>query len=499
MQPNTEDGRYRAIFESLPTSVLVFDIGLQIVDANPAVERQLGYAPQELVGLKAEDIAVAEDVERERPLLDDLATGRRDWYVIEKRYVRKDGVLMSGRSLAAAVHEPDGQVRYILKVLDDITVERERDELQRHAQKLEALGRLSGGIAHDFNNLLQAVSGHAQLALAAGDLAGAQLHVRAVLAAATRAASVTEQLLTFSRKQPFHPMRVDLNETVAQTAPMLEPLLPPAIRLVTRLAPEPCVVACDRTQLGQIVLNLAVNARDAMSGGGELSIETQRRRRDGRDCALLVVADSGDGMDEETLARAFDPFFTTKPVGKGTGLGLSTVDGIVAQYGGTIDVESSPGAGTRVEISFPFAAGHAEAASVPSAPAVGGGNGDETVVLVDDDEMVRLVASDYLGAQGYRVLAAASGAQALRLFDRERVDLLVTDVIMPEMSGHDLYRAAAERQPGLPVVYMSGYDPETAAVPEAGSSSAFLQKPYNLTELGELVRTLLAARDSARP
>jgi two-component system cell cycle sensor histidine kinase/response regulator CckA len=497
MQPNPEEERYRAIFASLPTSVLVFDIGLRIVDANPAVERQLGYAPHELLGLKAEDIAVAEDVERERPLLDELATGRRDWYVIEKRYVRKDGVLMSGRSLAAAVHDREGRTRYFLKVLDDITVERERDELQRHAQKLEALGRLAGGIAHDFNNLLQAVSGHAQLALAASDLAGTHLHVREVLAAAARAASVTEQLLTFSRKQPLHPTRVDLNETVAETAPMLEPLLPPAVRLETRLAPEPCVVSCDRTQLGQIVLNLAVNARDAMSAGGELSIETQRLRRDGRDCALLVVADSGDGMDEETLARAFDPFFTTKPVGKGTGLGLSTVDGIVAQYGGTIDVVSSPGAGTRVEIAFPALAGRAERDPVPDTPAAGGGG--ETVVLVDDDEMVRLVASDYLGLQGYRVLAAAGGLEALALFEHERVDLLVTDVVMPEMNGHELYRAAAERRPGLPVVYMSGYDPESVAVPESGSSSAFLQKPYNLAELGEAVRALLAATDTSRP
>jgi PAS domain S-box-containing protein len=491
------EDRYAAIFAELSVGLLVFDVSAEqrILDANPAAARMLGYGHDELIGLTASDVTLPEEIERERPLYDELLAGERDAYTIEKRYVRKGGEVVWGRADVSALRGPDGEVRYILKLVDDVTRERaaeaERRELEeqlRQAQKMEALGRLSGGIAHDFNNLLQVIGGHAQLALAADPESVGQ-HALEVIAATSRASALTEQLLAFSRRQPFKATPTDVNEVIRGMEEVLGRLLGPDVRLEADLAPEPCVVNCDRSKLEQIVLNLALNARDAMPGGGPLTIQTRRVQRDGVPHVLLVVADEGEGMDAETLRRAFDPFFTTKEVGKGTGLGLSTVDGIVAQCGGEIGVRSTPGRGTRFEMSFPEAP-VAPAAQQQARP-YSEVRGDEVILLVDDDDAVRELASEYLATQGYRVLAAAGAAEATDLFEREHVDLLVTDAVMPEVSGHELYRRLAADRPELPVVYISGFDPETADVPPDEPNSVFVQKPFSLPKLGDAIRTLL--------
>jgi two-component system cell cycle sensor histidine kinase/response regulator CckA len=493
-----KEDRYAAIFAELSVGLMVFEVTEErrIVDANPAAARMLGYEPDELIGLTALDITFAEDLEREQPLYEELLAGTRDRFTIEKRYRRKDGQVIWGRAGVSAVRLPDGEAQFVLKLVDDVTPERNAQEERRaleeqlrQAQKMEALGRLSGGIAHDFNNLLQVIGGHAQLALAAEPEAVHE-HASEVLAATARASALTEQLLAFSRMQPLKATPTDLNDVIRMTESMLRRLLGPDVQLYTDLAPEPCVVSVDRTRMEQIVLNLAVNARDAMPNGGPLTIETREVQRDGEPWVVLIVVDRGEGMDAETLERAFDPFFTTKEVGKGTGLGLSTVDGIVHQCGGEITVRSAPGEGTRFKLAFP------EVPDSPDAPVPARARfdmrGDETLLLVDDDDAVRGLAAKYLATQGYHVVSAASGAEAVAIFEREPVDLLVTDAVMPEMSGRELYRRLEAERPGLPVVYMSGFDPSTARVPEDEEHSVFLQKPYSLVKLGEAVRSLLS-------
>jgi two-component system cell cycle sensor histidine kinase/response regulator CckA len=493
----------RDIFTTLATGIMLFRIEPErrIADANPAAERFLGYERDELVGRPAVMITLSEELDREEPLLAELVAGQRASYVIEKRYVRKDGQVAWGRAAVSLLRGPDGEPQYSLKAIDDVTPERtaraERHALEdqlRQAQKMEALGRLAGGVAHDFNNLLQVIAGHAQLA-ECDDPEAAQAHVREVLAAARRASALTEQLLAFSRAQPAEPGLHDLNDVVAGLEATLRSLVGSDVDLVTRLAPEPCLFSCDRTKIEQVLLNLAVNARDAMPNGGRLAIETRREEREGEPHVVLAVTDTGAGMDTATLARAFDPFFTTKDVGKGTGLGLATVHEVVAQCSGSIHVESEPGAGTRFELWFPAAAGVAEpAAPRPAAlrPAALRPPPEQgTVLLVDDDDAVRTLAAEYLGTLGYRVATAASGHEAVALFERQPVDVLVTDAVMPHMGGRELYERLAERRPGLPVVYMSGYDPETAAAAEGQPNSVFLQKPYSLGELGDALRTLL--------
>jgi PAS domain S-box-containing protein len=492
-----DEERYAAIFAALSVGLMVFDVTPErrVVDANVAAARMLGYERDELIGRTALDITLREDLEREKPLFDDLLAGVRDEFTIEKRYIRKDGQVLWGRAGVSALRGPEGEVRLVLKLVDDVTpertAERERNVLEeqlRQAQKMEALGRLSGGVAHDFNNLLQVIAGHAELAAAIGTDDVAE-HAREVLAATARASALTEQLLAFSRMQPFQPTPTDVNDVVRRVERMLDRLLGPDVRVYTDLASEPCVVACDGNKLEQIVLNLAVNASDAMPEGGPLTIVTRRVEREGAPYVLLIVVDQGEGMDPETLQRAFDPFFTTKDVGKGTGLGLSTVDGIVAQAGGEISVRSRPDEGTRFKVAFPAASAVPSPAQRARVRADVGGS--EVVLVVDDDDAVRTLASRYLVTQGYRVLSAANAAEAVDLFGREPVDLLVTDAVMPQTSGRELYRILAADRPDLPVVYMSGFDPERVHVPPDEPRSAFIQKPYSLPKLGEAIRSLL--------
>jgi two-component system cell cycle sensor histidine kinase/response regulator CckA len=494
--------RYEAILEALPLGLLVFDLATperRIVEANDAAARILGYDQAELIGLKALDITVPEDLEREQPFVDELLDGRRDRFVLEKRYVRRDGELIWGRANVSLLRRNGDAAVWLLKLVDDVTPDRaaaeERDALAerlRGAQKMEALGRLAGGVAHDFNNLLQALGGHAQLALEEPDLAAVRGHLRQVLRAADQAAQLTSQLLTFSRKRAFERGPIDVNEVIAQIQPMLGRLLGPGIEFVTELSDDDCTVECDRTQLEQIVLNLVINARDAMPQGGRVELQTTCEEQDGARYVVLVVSDTGVGMDAETLERSFDPFFTTKELGKGTGLGLSVVDGIVGQSGGDVNVDSAPGEGTRFEIRLPASSGPADTQSAPLVRPVPGG--DETVLVVDDDTAVRELASEYLEGLGYRVLAAGNADEAVELFARQPADLLVTDVVMPKTGGQELYRLLSAERPGLPVLYMSGYAPAIEALTASeGTGTSFLQKPYAFSRLGAVVRELLDA------
>jgi PAS domain S-box-containing protein len=384
------------------------------------------------------------------------------------------------------------------------------EEQLRQAQKLEAVGRLAGGIAHDFNNLLSVILSYAGL-LAAGSETGVPLDegLTQITKASERAAALTRQLLAFSRQQVLAPRVVDLNELVQSVSTMLERVIGEDVRIVIVRAPDLGHTRADVGQLEQVMMNLVVNARDAMPRGGSLTIETSNADL-GVEASealgatpgsyvVLSVSDDGVGMNEATLARAFEPFFTTKLPGKGTGLGLSTVFGIVKQSGGHITVTSQPGRGSSFRIYFPRTDEPLSLAA-PSSRSPRPSRGTETLLLVEDDEQVRTVAREILEAQGYRVLQAATPREALELSQRNPgVALLVTDLVMPDMNGRQLAERLLRQRPELRVLYMSGYTNSVLGeeVPTS-PGSAFLQKPLTPASLAGMVRQLLDRKPLTR-
>jgi len=376
-------------------------------------------------------------------------------------------------------------------------------ELLTQAQKMDAVGRLAGGIAHDFNNLLTVIIGRLDAMLEdlpQDDARRGDLDL--IAGAAERASALTRQLLAFSRRQALAPTVVDLNKVVADVSLLLRRLIGEDIEIVTTLAPGSAPVRADRGQVEQVLVNLAANARDAMPGGGRLTISTERVEvmdppPPGVDAAsgtfvLLAVTDTGHGMDADTRRRVFDPFFTTKEVGRGTGLGLATVYGIVKQHDGHIAVDSSPGAGASFRIYVPLAEGDTIATAASAAPRPAG---SETILLVEDEQQVRLLARQVLEAAGYRVIEAALPADALRIVEEwpEPIHLLVTDLVMPQMSGRAVADTVCRARPAIKVVFISGYSADAAelATDLEGPGRGFLAKPFTGRALALKVREVL--------
>jgi len=399
---------------------------------------------------------------------------------------------------------PDGSVPQVLGVATDITHRKQLEDQLRQSQKMEAVGRLAGGVAHDFNNLLTAILGHADLLLEAGH-DGSHADLAEIKRAAQRAAGLTRQLLAFSRKQILQPRVLDLNTVVAGVGTLLRRLIGEDIEL--RIVPAQGLgsVEADPGQLEQVILNLAVNARDAMPRGGKLTIETANVDLDAvyarehvgvepGSYVMLAVSDTGVGMDEDVKAHLFEPFFTTKGQAQGTGLGLATVYGVVKQSGGFIWVYSEPGRGTAFKIYFPRkAAPPQELEPVPTRESSLAGSG--TILLVEDEEAVRRLASRVLEARGYTVLSAANGLQALDIVQRHpgAIDLVITDVVMPHMSGRELAEMVRPRRPAAKVLYVSGYTDE--AIVRHGVLDAgvlFLQKPFTPDSLARKVKEVLS-------
>ena len=403
----------------------------------------------------------------------------------------------------------DGRLVRVWGTQRDITEQKRLEDQLRQAQKMEAVGRLAGGVAHDFNNLLTAIIGNTQLLWRdLGDQHPSRADVEEIRKAADRAAALTRQLLAYSRRQVLQPEVLDLNTVVGDMERLLRRLIGEDVALETRLAPGLGKVRADRGQLEQVIVNLAVNARDAMPQGGTLTLETADAELDAAfvvdhpgaligPCVMLAVTDTGAGMDTETRAHLFEPFFTTKEVGKGTGLSLATVYGIVKQSGGYIAVSSEPGHGTSFKIYLPRVAdaGEPAAAARPLAAAPPGGT--ETVLLVEDEEAVRQLAAKLLRKAGYTVLVAADGRAALALAEQHMgpVHLLLTDVVMPGMSGPELAVQLTDRRPGARVLYMSGYPGDAAAQRGAlAPGIAFLQKPFLPEALVRRIREVLDQR-----
>ena len=499
--------RYHELFDGAPVGLIRCLPDGRILAANAAAARITGF-PSVAALLDASVADLYADASDRARVIGALERGET-LQDLEIQGRRQDGVLIWVSVNVRPRKDAAGHILHYEWSLADITERRQLESQLRQAQKMEAVGLLAGGVAHDFNNLLTVIGGRCYLMLdKLGPDDALRREVELVRSAAERAARLTHQLLAFSRKQVLEPRVLDLNETVTGIEPLLRRLIGEHIEISVTRGSGLGRVKADAGQLEQVILNLAVNARDAMPQGGRLVLETanvtldERAARRAHDLApgsyvVLSVTDSGHGMDAATRAQIFEPFFTTKEVGKGTGLGLSTVYGIVKQSGGFIEVESEPGRGASFKVHLPRVEEDEEAVSEPGKAPGTRLHGSETVLLVEDDESLRTLAREILTVQGYAVLEAASPRDALRIHQTHagRIDLLLTDVVMPEMNGRQLAQHLKIARPDMAVLFMSGYT--GAALAQSGGAAEFtgslLQKPFTPDGLSRRVRDVLDA------
>ncbi|MGH7508800.1 MAG: MASE1 domain-containing protein [Gemmatimonadales bacterium] len=498
------EAHYRVLFEGHPHPLWVYDREtLRFLAVNEAAVRHYGYSREEFLGMTLEDIRPPEDVERLRERRSSSEDGLLD--AGEWRHRKKDGTVID---VAITRHTLSvGTRRAALAMAQDVSKRKVLEGQLLQAQKMEAVGQLAGGIAHDFNNLLTATLACCDLLTEELGSAsnGARGLVQEIQAAAQRAASLTGQLLAFSRKQILQPKLLDVNEVLADLESLLRRLIREDVEIALALASGPKPVFADPNQLEQVVINLAVNARDAMPSGGRLTIETALREvpeADARALGLsrsgkvvaLTVRDTGIGMDAKTLARIFEPFYTTKESGKGTGLGLSMVHGFVRQSGGAVEVHSELGQGSAFTVLLPWERRSDPQGRKLSSGQGGAARGTETILLVDDETAICRPVGRFLLAQGYKVLTAGDQEEALRAAREHpgKIDLLITDVVLPGGSGIALATSLPRQQPGLRVLYMSGHTESDLIRRGVGSETlAFLAKPFSLAELGGAVRDVL--------
>jgi two-component system, cell cycle sensor histidine kinase and response regulator CckA len=499
--------RFRAVFESDALGLHVIDAQGRIISANQAFASMLGYGVEELIGRPIHSLTHVEDQPASTDLRRSVLGGDQGHARLEKRYLAKDGSPVWTNLLAVPIHAREGLPRYSIGIVENLRDRRLLEEELRQAQKMEAVGRLAGGVAHDFNNLLLAIRGYSELALGDLDEPGGNPRegIEQIRRAANRAAALTAQLLAFSRKQVLQPQVVELNGLVSGIEDLIRRFLGERIELETRLEPRLPRVRLDPVQMEQAITNLAINARDAMSENGTLTIETSsvvHGLRDGPALkpgtyVRLSVADTGCGMDEGTKERIFEPFFTTKE-GFGTGLGLSTVYGFVEQSNGVIVVESAPGEGSGFALYFP-----AVETPVPPAsetPRLSDTGGSETILLVEDEEVVRELLREVLEREGYSVLEAHDGQDALTVAAGHpgRIDVLVTDVVLPRMGGIEAAEALRASRPDLRLLFMSGHVRDVEAAAELRRLGSFLQKPFPPLTLTTRIRELLGETQPSR-
>jgi two-component system, cell cycle sensor histidine kinase and response regulator CckA len=492
----------QTIIDYIPVMISFFDTDGRFLLVNREWERVLGWSIEEMNAQPDMLALFYPDPEAYQAVLEYMLSGQAGWH--EFKTTTRDGRVID--TMWANVRLADGTS---IGIGQDVTEQKNLEAQYRQAHKMEAVGRLASGIAHDFNNLLVPIIGYIELSMMDVDPDSklyADLHQ--VRKAADRATSLTRQILAFSRRQMLDVQLLNFNTLIEDIRTMIQRLIGDDVELRTLLAPELPLVKADRGQMEQILLNLLINARDAMPDGGCVTLETAEVYLDAAYATkyaenqapgpyvMLAVSDSGHGMDEATLQQIFEPFFTTKEPGRGTGLGLSTVFGIVKQHGGAIWVYSEPGAGATFKIYLPQAEGN-ESTTTNQARDPASYKGSETILVVEHEDMVRQIVGETLSAYGYEVLETINPMEALRLATAHQaaIHLLLTDVIMPVMNGRELFEALRHNRPELAVLYMSGYTDDVIVyrgILDAGIH--FLQKPFSIESLTCKVRQILSAQ-----
>jgi PAS domain S-box-containing protein len=499
----------QAIINDTPQGILIGDQNRTITLVNPAMTRLFGYTAEELLGRNARLLyASEEDYDRVGRLRLDPAipAGRGEIEPLRVSFRRKNGETFIGEVIATVIRDVNANRLGGMAIIRDLTHQLRQDEVLRQAQRMEALGQLTGGIAHDFNNLLTVIMGNLELFETAGDAASGRELVREANDAAKMGARLTARLLGFSRQRQLNPVLLDINEQVNAMMDLLRRSIGETIAVSTSLAGQLEPILADPSEIENALLNLAINARDAMPNGGRLIIETQAvelaSSEDGSAYGLetgryvrVSVSDSGTGMPAHVVARAFEPYFTTKPAGRGTGLGLASIYGFVKQSGGNATIYSELGRGTTVNIYLPTIAAETESAlEHPVDDALA--RAARTVLVVEDDAAVRRLAVRRLGLLGHRVLQAENGPAALALIDlRADIDLILSDVVMPGgMTGYELARQVRRKFPQMKILLTSGYDAELAAAQDLDASDLrLLRKPYTQAELVRALQETLEA------
>jgi len=485
------DKRYRAIFAAAAIGILQCTMDGRVVESNPALQRMLGYSRDELRGMHFREFTHPDDLAADTALFQEMVRGQRQYYQIELRYAGKNGLSGWVRLTVSLVCGPDGRPDSVIGMAEDITQHKRTEQQLREAQKMEVVGRLVGGVAHDFNNLLTGIMLYCDL-LRDGLATGSRLrrHADEIRLAGEHGAALVQQLLAVARQQPVNPRVLSVNEIVAGTRNLLRRLIGDNIQLTTALARSLWPVKMDPAQVQQILLNLVLNARDALPEGGRIRVETRNAKTSGPDRMIeLIVSDNGCGISEEVRAHLFERFFTTKGPGQGNGLGLATVHSIVCHCGGSISVDSAEKKGTMVTIRLPRVVGEP---TKPIATETGARKfRRETILLVEDNSTVRRSALRILHESGYEVLEAANGAQALKLDRKHKgtIDLLLADLMMPGVSGREVARKLCAHRPALRTLYISGYD----QVPESGDSEpvVLFRKPFTSDALLQKVHEVL--------
>ncbi len=505
MERRESEEMFRATFEQMAVGVAHVGPEGQWLRVNQKICDIVGYKREELLNLTFQDLTHPDDLDTDLTFLRKILTGEISTFSKEKRYCHKDGSIVWINLTVSLTKKPTGEPKYFISIIEDITSRKRLENQLLQAQKLESVGRLAGGVAHDFNNLLTAILGYGELIQEGYDLPpGLREYLRNMIHAAERASRLTGQLLAFARRQVIEPKVVNLNQLIYNLNKMLRILIGEHIDLILLPEEKLYTVRVDPGQFEQILVNLIVNSRDAMPDGGKITVETTNAILDSDYCeqhegmtpgeyAVIAISDNGIGIDEGIRLHIFEPFFTTKGQGRGTGLGLATVYGIVKQAGGHIWLYSEPGKGTTFKIYLPRVIAPVDAADTP-VPAPHGLSGTETILLVEDEPAVLSMAARVLQSHGYTLLTASNGEEALRLAaGREHeIDLLVTDVVMPVMTGQELAIRLHAVHPSLKILYASGYTENTIVhhgVLEAGV--AFLSKPFSPTTLARKVREVL--------
>jgi two-component system cell cycle sensor histidine kinase/response regulator CckA len=501
-QLQRSEAQFRSLVHDAPYGIYRVTLDGQLLHANPALVTMLGYDSEEELMRRNMERDIYRDPQTRQRLLKENSH-KNDFRALEAEWRRKDGKIITVRMTGHPVLEKDNSLSYFEVFAEDITERRSLERQLIQAQKMEAIGRLAGGIAHDFNNLLSVILGHSDiLEQQVGSNGAMRKSVEATRNAAERAAALTMQLLAFSRKQVIEPTVIDLNTSVTEIQKMLHRVIGEDIELAIRLQPDLGYVKADPGQLGQVLMNLAVNSRDAMPSGGKLAIETANVELDDTyvrqhlgarsgPFVMLAVSDTGIGMDSGTLSHIFEPFFTTKEPGKGTGLGLSMVYGIIKQNNGYIMAYSEPGRGTTFKIYFPRTA---ESLPAPHQVRKEVQGGSETILIVEDELALRELTCLLLQEAGYTVLESSGVEDAIATAkdSHRKIDLLLTDIVMPRMDGRELANQLVGLRPNLKILYMSGYTDDVIVNRGALTQGTMLvQKPFTKSTLLQKVRETL--------